>query len=50
MTQFIHVAQEGKPRAKTVRRPSLLSFRGGAINQVQHSPSDQTTAPYETQK
>jgi len=26
-----------------------LSFRGDATNQVQHHPSDQTTAPSETQ-
>ena len=29
--------------------PSLLPFRGDDIVQVQHCPSDQTTAPSETQ-
>jgi hypothetical protein len=31
------------------KRPSLLSFWGDAIVQVEHYPSDQTTAPSETQ-
>ena len=30
------------------KRPSLSSFWGDAIIQVQHQPSDQTTAPSET--
>jgi hypothetical protein len=31
------------------KRPSLLSFWGDAIIDVQHYPSDQSTAPSETQ-
>jgi len=30
------------------KRPFVLSFRGDSIIQVQHYPSDQTTAPSET--